>query len=168
MTFGSGASTAGSISSGLSTITGNSRGTDSLQSGGDRKKDAQIDPNKEYREKHPGRYGKDAKNPAVQDDIKQTLAGIGNVPFAKVLDASNKSHFQLKGNNNYIQGICPAFASGLCTFRNCKSAHLLGQETPQQWAKWLCKEIEPGCVRIRSGEDIQPRKRRSWTPRDSK
>ena len=165
VSFGSGASTAGSISSGLSTITGNSRGTDSLRSGGDKTKEPQIDHNKQHREKYPDRYGRDAKNPAVQDDIKQTLAGIGNVPFTKVLDASNKSHYHLRGNNNYAQGICPAFASGLCSFRNCKAAHLLGQETPQQWAKWVCNEIEPGCVRIRSGEDIQPRSRRSWTPR---
>ena len=61
MSFGSGTSAAGSLSSGLSTITGNSRGTDSLQSEGDRNKDAQIDPNKQHREKHPGGYGKDEK-----------------------------------------------------------------------------------------------------------
>ena len=61
----------------------------------------------------PGQVWQGCKKPAVQDDIKQTLAGMGNVPFAKVLDASNKSHFHLKGNNNYSQGICPAFASGL-------------------------------------------------------
>ena len=144
MSFGSDTSTAGLLSSGLSTITHDSRGNNSIQSNGDKNKEAQKDPNKQHRERHPGRYSNNAKNPVVQDDIKETLARMRNVPFAKNLDASNKSHFHLRGNNKYSQGICPAFATGLCTYKNCKAAHLLGQETPQQWAKWLCKEIESG------------------------
>ena len=91
----------------------------------------------------------------MQEDIKETSAGMGNVPFVKILDAKNKSNFHLRVNNNYSQGICPAFATGLCTYKDCRAAHLLGQETPQAWAKWLCKEIEPGCIRIKSREDIQ-------------
>ena len=27
------------------------------------------------------------------------------------------------------------------------------------YAQWLAKQTEPGCTRIKSGEDIQPRKR---------
>ena len=59
--FGSGTSTAGSLSSGLSTITPDSRGNSTNQSNGDKNKDAQKDLNKQHRKKHPGRYGGDAK-----------------------------------------------------------------------------------------------------------
>ena len=62
------------LSSGLSTIPGNSRGTDSIQSGGDKKKVAHKDPNKQHREKHPGRYSNDAKNPAVQTSAQNGTA----------------------------------------------------------------------------------------------
>ena len=89
MSFGSGTSTDGLLSSGLSTIASNSGGTDSIQSSGDKNKEAQKDPNKQHRERHPGRYSNNAKNPVVQDDIKETLAGMRNAPFAKNLDASN-------------------------------------------------------------------------------
>ena len=95
----------------------------------------------------------------MQEHIKETLAGMGNVPFVKILDANNKTYFHLRGNNNYSQGIYPAFATGLCTYKDCKAAHLLGQETPQAWATLLSQEIEAGCIRIKSEEDIQPRKR---------
>ena len=61
VSFGSGTSTAGSLSSGLSTITPDSRGNSTNQSNGDKNKDAQKDLNKQHRKKHPGRYGSDAK-----------------------------------------------------------------------------------------------------------
>ena len=159
VSFGSGTSTAGSLRSGLSTNAGNSRGTDSIQSGGDKIKDAQKDPNKQHSERHPDRYSKNAKKTAVQEDIRETLAGMGNTPFVKILDTNNKSHFHLRGNNSYSQGICQAFATALCTYPNCRTANLVGQAIPQARTKWLRKEIEPGCIRIKSGEDIQPRKK---------
>lgn len=73
-----------------------------------------------------------------------------------MLDANNKNWYQLRRNIQYSQGICPAFATGKCIFQSCQAARLLRKETLQAWAKWLCKEIEPGCIRIKNGEDIQP------------
>ena len=87
------------------------------------------------------------------------MAEMGDTPFSKILDAKNKCIGQLKGNTNFSQGICPQYATGVCTYPNCRAAHLLGWETPTQHMQWLAKQIEPGCTRIKSGEEIQPRKR---------
>ena len=84
---------------------------------------------------------------------------MGDTSFRKILDANNKYIGQLKGNTNFSQGICPQYATGVCTYPNCRAAHLLGWETPTQHMQWLAKQIEPGCTRIKSGEEIQPRKR---------
>ena len=98
----------------------------------------------------------------MQQDIKTVLTGMGDVNFYKVLGANNKSWYQLKKCDTHSQGICPAFAMGKCKMERCQALHLLGQETPKGWAQWLCGQIEPGCTRIKSGEDIQPRNRRRW------
>ena len=135
VSFGSSTSMDGLLSSGLSTITGNSRGTDSIQSEGNKSKDTPGNKNKQHREKHPDRYNKKAVNSAVQEDIKETLTGMRNVPFVKILDANNNNYFQLKASSRYSQGIYLAFATGLFTYENCRPAYLLGQETPQAWAK---------------------------------
>ena len=133
--FGSGASTAGLLNSSLSAITGNSRGAGSIQSEGNKSKETPGNKNKQHREKHPDRYNKKAVNSAVQEDIKETLTGMRNVPFVKILDANNNNYFQLKASSRYSQGIYLAFATGLFTYENCRPAYLLGQETPQAWAK---------------------------------
>ena len=98
-------------------------------------------------------------NLSVHKDIKEVLTGMGDVKFGKVLDASNTTWYKLKQNEKYSEGICPAFALGMCGFDKCQARHLLGHETPQGWAKLLCQTIEPGCTRIKSGEDIPPRKK---------
>jgi hypothetical protein len=130
VSFGSSASATGSLSSGLSTITGNSRGTGSTPSDGSKSKETLEHKNKQHRERHPERYSKLATNPEVQQDIKEVMAGMGDTPFNKILDANNKYFGQLKGNTNFSQGICPQYATGGCTFPNCRAAHLLGWETP--------------------------------------
>ena len=160
VSFGGGSSLSGtsatSLSSGVSTITGNTGRSNNIP--GD-KGDTQNDAAKVFRETHTDRYGANAVNPSIQNDIKEVLTGMGDVNFAKVLDASNTSWFKLKESKQYNEGICPAFAMGKCRFNRCQARHLLGQETPHGWAKLLCTTIEPGCIRIKSGEDIPPRKK---------
>ena len=159
VSFGSSAASAGSLTSGLSTITNNTKPSNSTPGNEDKGKEMPTDSNKQHREKHPDRYSNNVVNPDVQQDIKEMLTGMGDASFTKILDANNKYYGQLKGKSNFSQGICPAFAAGRCSFNKCRSARLVGQETPQQWAKWLAKQMEPGCTKIKSGEDIQPRKK---------
>ena len=143
----------------MSTITYSTKPSDSTPGNADRGKESPIDNNKQHREKHPDRYSRNAVNQDVQQDIKEMLTGLGDVSFTKILDANNKYFSHLKGKSTYSQGICPAFATGKCSFAKCRSAHLLGQKTPQHHGKWFVKQLEPGCTRIKSGEDIQPRKK---------
>ena len=163
--------TIGTLMSAISNLTESTKNTGNTQRGnnkttpGTNKNQYQQqgeDVTKEFRDKHPERYGRDATNPDVQQDIKTVLTGMGDVNFYNVLRANQKSWYQLKKSNKHSQGICPAYATGKCKMERCQALHLLGQETPTQWAQWLCGQIEPGCTRIKSGEDIQPRNRRRW------
>ena len=163
--------TIGTLMSAISNLTESTRrsgttrgGNNTTNPGGINKQQQQQleDVTKEFREKHPERYGRDAINLDVQQDIKTVLTGMGEVNFYRVLGTNNKSWYQLKKSNKHSQGICPAFATGKCKMERCQALHLLGQETPNQWAQWLCGQIEPGCTRIKSGEDIQPRNKGRW------
>ena len=150
---------AASMSSGVSTITGNTDRSKNIPGGNAKQSETQNDAGKQFRDTHADRYGINGVNPNVQKDIKELLTGMGELNFGKVLDASNTNWFKLKEYKQYSEGICPAFATGKCRFERCQARHLLGHETPQGWAKLLCKTIEPGCIRIRSGEEIPPRKK---------
>ena len=143
----------------MSTITGNSRGTGSTSSSGSKSRSMTEDKNKPHREHHPDRYGKMAMNPDVQQDIKEVMAGMRDTPFNKILDANNTYFIKLRVHTSFSQGVCPQYATGVCTFPECRVAHLLRRETLTQHAQWLSKQIEPGCTRIKSGEEIQPQKR---------
>ena len=143
----------------MSTITHSTKPSNSTTGNADKGKEALIDTNKQHRAKHPDRYGRNAVNQDIQQDIKEMLAGLGDVPFTKILDANNKYFSHLKGKTTHSQGVCPACATGKCGFEKCRSAHLVRQETPQQHGKWLVKELQPGCTRIKNGEHIEPRKK---------
>ena len=73
-------------------------GNNPTNSGGTNKQQQQQfeDVTREFREKHPERYGREAANPDVHQDIKTMLTGMGDVNFYKVLGANNKSWYQLK------------------------------------------------------------------------
>jgi len=159
VSFGSSSTPTGSLTSGVSTITNSNKTPNSTLGSEEKGKEAPGDNNKQHRERHPERYSRNAVNQDVQQDIREMLTGMGDTTFTKILDANNKYFGQLKGKSTFSQGICPAFSTGRCSFEKCRSAHLVGQETPQQWGKWLAKQLEPGCTRIKSGEDIQPRKK---------
>ena len=121
VSFGSSTSMDGLLSSGLSTITGNSRGTDSIQSEGNKSKETlehknkqqREDKNKQHRDRHPDRYGCRAINPDIQQDIKDVMSGMRDTPFSKILDANRKYFNQLKGNTSFSQYVCPQYATGV-------------------------------------------------------
>ena len=85
----------------------------------------------EFRKKNPGHYGGNARNTRVHADIKKIIEGVKELTFDKIKDACNKSWFAMKQCNNLEEGICPAFATGLCTFSRCQARHLFGAETPK-------------------------------------
>ena len=60
------------------------------------------------------------------------------------------------------EGICPAYAAGLCNFEHCTARHLLGNETPRGWLGTYTSALRKGVKRIRDGEDIPQRKRRRF------
>ena len=78
VSFGGGSSLSGtsatSLSSGVSTITGNTGRSNNIP--GD-KGDTQNDAAKVFRETHTDRYGANAVNPSIQNDIKEVLTGMG-------------------------------------------------------------------------------------------
>ena len=90
VSFGSGLSTAGSLSSSLRTITGNNRETGSSQSEGNKAKESPADKNKQHREKHPARYGKNAVNSDVQEDIADGAASAMDEVTAEVASAADE------------------------------------------------------------------------------
>ncbi len=79
------------MSSELSTIMGNTKGSNNTPGNSSKKKETPRDDNKQFREKHAERYGKNAVNQDVQQDIKEVIAGMGDVAFGKVLDTNNKN-----------------------------------------------------------------------------
>ena len=73
VSFGSNASTAGSLRSGVSTITCNTRGTGSTSSGGSKSKTSTDDKKQATQGAPPRHVWKMATNPDVQQDIKEVM-----------------------------------------------------------------------------------------------
>ena len=112
-----------------------------------------------WKDSHGERYGTNAVNPQVDKMIKEALRGIAKLNFSDLVNATNMSHYQMKQCAGVDEGVCPAYATGLCKLASCKARHLFGSETPRGWVADFCKAIGPGVGRIRSGETIPSRKR---------
>ena len=95
---------------------------------------ADIDTQKvqnKFREEHPDRYRPEAVNPEVESQIKKIMKDIGEVEFPLIEGAVGKSWWQMKQCESVEEGVYPAYATGTCTFRECRARHLLGRETPR-------------------------------------
>ena len=112
-----------------------------------------------WKESHRNRYGSNAINPQVDEKIKEAMRGIATLNFSDLVKATEMSHYQLKQCAGVEEGVCPAYATGLCKLSSCKARHLFGLETPPGWVADFCKAIGPGVGQIWSGETIPSRKR---------
>jgi hypothetical protein len=169
VSFGGGSSASGnshrSTGSGMSGLTSRSNGSNSQiarneeQPGAHDKNNGYEKPDRKWRDEHSDRYKVPACNPDIPQKIKGMITGLGQWEFSLLEDACEMGHYKMKMCENIKEGVCPAFATGKCTYEHCTARHLYGCEMPRQWVDKFCQMIEPGCKKIKNGEEIRPRKK---------
>ena len=115
---------------------------------------------KAWREAHRSRYGKTAKNPKVHPDVQEAIVRIKGPTFDKICDACNSSHYKMKQCHGIEEGVCPAYAAGMCNYEQCVARHLMANEMPRGWLGTYTSALRKGMKRIRDGEEIPQRRRR--------
>ena len=106
---------------------------------------------------HQDRYGLNAKNPKICGRITnviELLTDMGQGTYGAIKSiwtASNVGYMSLskwKKGNEQVKLICPAYSCGLCTVEWCQSAHMHCNETPDGYATWMAKQMEPGVNKL--------------------
>ena len=103
----------------------------------------------------PDRYSLEAVNPNVPSNLThllQPLHALGVIRMKDVYAAAKTGYMACcrgPGGYNKEPVVCSNWVCGVCTWDKCNNPHLLANDLPPGYAKWLEDKIRPGVEALR-------------------